>query len=91
MWKDIYDENFVDMMLLLSIPGISIGLTVIVVVVKALYERTRRRRDKLNPPLEDPEELHNHQKAVEEVRREIIKAEVEATRAKFGLEADLQG
>ncbi len=33
MWDDIYNENFVDTLLLLSIPGISILGTVIVVLI----------------------------------------------------------
>ena len=43
MWDDIYNENFVDTLLLLSIPGLSIALTVLVVLANALVKRYRRR------------------------------------------------
>ncbi len=44
MWSDIYNDNFVDTLLLLSIPGISIALTLVAVLVNALLKRRRRSR-----------------------------------------------
>lgn len=62
MWDDIYNENFVDTLLLLSIPGISIGLTIIVAVVNFLVKRHRQRSrqktdfQRMSAALEEAEE-----------------------------------
>jgi hypothetical protein len=49
-WDDIYDpETFDDMLLLLAIPGLSIALTLLAVMVRKLY----KLRSTINPLKDD--------------------------------------
>lgn len=46
MWADIYNENFVDTLLLLAIPGIMIFGTIVVVLVNSLMKRRHQKRER---------------------------------------------
>jgi len=81
-WDDIYDpETFDDMLLLLAIPGISIGVTIIVVAGKAIIRR--------HWVTKHPDEAAELEAAAEAAEDPLEKAEDHANRIRFGLQQSI--
>ncbi len=77
MWDDIYSENFVDTLLLLAIPGLSIAITLVVVLVNLVVKRRQRKRQK---------QLARLQSVGAQMEEAIDDAETRDTRIKFGMQ-----
>ena len=77
MWEDVWDEQFVDTMILISIPLISISLTAIVYLALYIYRRFKKADEK-----EDGDDV---EEAVATEEEALAHANNQINQSKFGI------